>query len=749
MLGTWSPAIAGVLALACAAVFGRGAWRIWRMVRLGGPAPGRLTPVLPRLKRVFGEVLGHGRFQHRPWIRAAHWVVMLSFPLLFFTLVTAFFQLGNPGWQLPLLGHLIPWEWLTEIFAWTGLIGGIFLTIVRTRAGRGEDKTATPRSSRFFGSTNWQARYVEFVIIGVLVCVLALRGAEYAYLDTTVWHFPTTFWIGHLLSGLSHTGLAWFITIVAALKILISLSWFLVVGMIPTMGVAWHRFLALINVYARTNIDGTPALGPLPDLMVGDVPLRADNLEELPDDASLGISTVSDISWKGLLDTATCTECGRCQDLCPAWNSAKPLSPKLLVMSLRDHAYASLPFAQAAAHTGDVLGALQAAGAAGAEDPQRGPDAPLMPEVVTPEVLWSCTTCGACVDQCPVDIEHLNLVVGLRRHQVLMESAFPAELSKMFTKMENRGNPFGMAPRKRLDWAKGLPFEVPQVGVDVESAADVDYLFWVGCAGAFDDRAKKTSAAIAELLHHAGVTFAVLGDGESCTGDPARRAGNEMLFQMLAQQNVEVLNEVGATKIVVSCAHCFNTIAKEYPSLGGNYEVVHHTQLLNRLVRDGRLTPVPPPESERRTVTFHDPCYLGRHNRVYSPPRELIGDVAEMKLNRERAMCCGAGGAHAFMEDRSEKKINSMRAQQAIGTGADIVATACPFCTTMLTDGAKAEGSEIEVKDVAHLLLEGVRRGLKDNEQAEDAGSDDPSAKEAPGADDGRDLGGGNAGPGA
>ncbi|MDO5724094.1 MAG: (Fe-S)-binding protein [Flaviflexus sp.] len=731
MLGSWSPAIAGVVALACAAVFARGAWRIWRMVRQGGPAPERLRPVLPRLKRVFAEVLGHGRFQGRPWIRAAHWVVMLSFPLLFFTLVTAFFQLGNPGWQLPLLGHCAPWEWLTEIFAWAGLLGGVALTLIRTRAGRSEDPAATPRSSRFFGSTNWQARYVEFVIIGVLVCVLVLRGAEYAYLDASAWHFPTTFWIGSLLAGMSQTALGWLITIIALAKIAISLSWFLVVGMIPTMGVAWHRFLALVNVYARRNIDGTPALGPLDDLMVGDVALRADNLEELDDDASLGISTISDISWKGLLDTATCTECGRCQDLCPAWNSAKPLSPKLLVMSVRDHAYASLPFAQAAAHTGDVLGALEAAGAAGAENPERGPDAALMPDVVTPEVLWSCTTCGACVDQCPVDIEHLNLVVGLRRHQVLMESAFPAELSKMFTKMENRGNPFGIAARKRLEWAKDLPFEVPQIGVDVDSAADVDYLFWVGCAGAFDDRAKKTSAAIAELLHHAGVTFAVLGDGESCTGDPARRAGNEVLFQMLAQQNIEVLNEVEATKIVVSCAHCFNTIAKEYPAIGGTYEVVHHTQLLNRLVREGRLKPVAPPEDERRTVTFHDPCYLGRHNRIYSPPRELIGEVKEMPLSRSRAMCCGAGGAHAFMEDRSEKKINTMRASQAIKTGADVIATACPFCTTMLSDGAKAEGSDIEVKDVAHLLLEGVRRGLTSHDASAPGEPEAPLATNA------------------
>lgn len=294
-----------------------------------------------------------------------------------------------------------------------------------------------------------------------------------------------------------------------------------------------------------------------------------------------------------------------------------------------------------------------------------------------------------------------------------MESTFPAELGKMFTGMENKGNPWGLNPRKRLDWAKKLDFDVPQVGVDVESADEVDYLFWVGCAGAYDDRAKKTSAAVAELLNTAGVSFAVLGDGESCTGDPARRAGNEVLFQMLAAQNIETLNEVGAKRIVVSCAHCFNTIAKEYPDLGGTYEVVHHTQLLNRLVREGKLTPVPPSEEDRKKITYHDPCFLGRHNKVYNAPRELLGDkdVVEMELNHERAMCCGAGGAHAFFEDKNGTSVSGMRTRQAMATGAEVIATACPFCTTMLNDGVRGEAAEIEVKDVSVLLLEGVKRG--------------------------------------
>ncbi|WP_338401679.1 (Fe-S)-binding protein [Flaviflexus huanghaiensis] len=723
MLPTWSLAIVGAITAVCVGVFARGLARIVGVTRMGTSAPGRLAPVGPRLWRVVRETLSHEHFKHRPWVRIAHWVVMLSFPILAFTLITAFFQLADPGWTMPVLGSFAPWAWLVEVFAWAGLIGGIYLTIVRTRTGRGGEPTDVlasgdgfPQTSRFFGSANWQARYVEFTIIGVVACVIIIRGADYAYLqDNEIINFPLTFWIGSLMGGLSQGALGWIITIFSALKLALSVSWLVVIGLVPSMGVAWHRFLAIVNIYAQTNADGRPALGPLPDLYVDGQPLRMDSIEDIDEDATLGIATVSDISWKGLLDTATCTECGRCQDLCPAWNSAKPLSPKLLVTTVRDHAFASAPFAKAAAsledvHSGDLLGALLERDAIG-EHVERTPDSPLMPDVVTPGVLWGCTMCGACVDQCPVDIEHLDLIIGLRRHQVLMESAFPAELGKMFTGMENKGNPWGMNPRKRLAWAKDLSFEVPQVGLDVESAADVDYLFWVGCAGAFDDRAKKTSAAVAELLNTAGVSFAVLGDGESCTGDPARRAGNEVLFQMLAEQNIETLNEVGAMNIVVSCAHCFNTIAKEYPQLGGYYKVLHHTQLLNRLVRDGRLTPVPPSEDERKNITYHDPCFLGRHNNIYSPPRELLGDVKEMELTRERAMCCGAGGAHAFFEDKNGEPISQIRTRQAMATGAEVIATACPFCTTMLNDGVRGEGADIEVKDVSLLLLEGVRRG--------------------------------------
>lgn len=841
------------------AVFARACCTIGARMAVGrATAPERLRPVGRRLALTLGALVGHTAFKGRPFVKAAHWLVMVSFPLLFLTLVAGYGQvLGGPDFALPLIGHAAWWAWIVELIAWLSTFGIVGLTILRwrlTRAGRAappyapdSDGGKRPRTSRFAGSTSAQAKFVEATIIGVVACVLALRMLEHAHLAVSPdpaqralasWtHFPLTAWTGPLLAPASAGALGNAILIVATIKVVLSMTWFVVVGLQPSMGVAWHRFLAILNVYARREVDGSKALGPLQPLMVGDEPLTEatmDTLEEAMEAADsgegpevkLGVGRIEDFTWKGLLDFSTCTECGRCQDLCPAWNTGKPLSPKLFVMALRDHHAAAAPYLRAAnalgvepddvteemvasrptsgglvgkalgmhdglaretnlglepgtAHTGDVLGALLAAKAAPTETGVATRPAPLAGEVIPADVLWACTTCGACVDQCPVDIEHVDHVVDVRRQQVLMESAFPKELGGMFRKMESKGNPWGLPARKRLDWAKNLDFEVPVIGDDVESAADVDYLFWVGCAGAYEDRAKKTTRAVAELLHTAGVSFAVLGDAETCTGDPARRAGNEILYQMLAAQNVETLGEVGAQRIVVTCAHCFNTISREYPQIGGRYEVVHYTQLLNRLVREGRLRPAPPqatggstasdapsdsaapatstptsgqdgdspagdaPTSSAEaaepqaaapaessgeeatgkaagepvipTITYHDACYLGRHNQVYSPPRELLeatgATTVEMPRSRERGFCCGGGGARAFMEETIGTRIAVERSREAIGTGAQVIATACPFCTTMLSDGVASEGADVRVTDVATLMLEAVHRG--------------------------------------
>ncbi len=439
-----------------------------------------------------------------------------------------------------------------------------------------------------------------------------------------------------------------------------------------------------------------------------------------PDTDVFGRGKIEDFTWKGLLDFATCTECGRCQSQCPAWNTGKPLSPKMLILELRDHAFAKAPYILASSD--DEREKLP-------ESVLKEADRPLVGDaesfgVIDPDVLWACTSCGACVEQCPVDIEHVDHIMDMRQYQVMIESSFPSELNQLFKGLESKGNPWNMNPSGRMDWAKDLPFEVKTVGADVEDLSEVEYLFWVGCAGAFEDRAKKTTQAVAELLNLAGVSFAVLGDGETCTGDPARRAGNEFVFQGLAQQNAEVLKEAKATKVVSTCAHCFNTLKNEYGQVGVELDVIHHTQLLNRLVREGKLTPVAPATGEvaGQTITYHDPCYLGRHNDIYEPPRELLASIpgstyAEMPRNKTKSFCCGAGGAQMWMEERIGTRVNDNRTAEAVETGADRIATGCPFCRVMLSDGLtakQADGSareDVEVQDVANLLLASVKRG--------------------------------------
>ena len=358
-----------------------------------------------------------------------------------------------------------------------------------------------------------------------------------------------------------------------------------------------HIFLAPLNVlFGRRPV----ALGAAKPLMSEGKPITLDDIDDLDEDAKLGVGAIEDFSWKGMLDFATCTECGRCQDQCPAWNTEKPLSPKLMIMALRDHAFAKAPYPLAGEDKREGLLEGNDTLTKEAERPlvgDTGDEWFYMPEdgsgVIDPDVLWSCVTCGACVQQCPVDIEHVDHIVDMRRYQILVESNFPAELNQLFKGMENKGNPWNMSPTARMDWAKGLDFEVKVVGDDIESLDEVEWLFWVGCAGAYEDRAKKTTRAVAELLDMAGVSFGVLGNGETCTGDSARRAGNEFVFQGLAQQNVETFKEYKVKKVVSTCAHCFNTLKNEYKDFGIELEVVHHTQLLNRLVREGKLTPVP------------------------------------------------------------------------------------------------------------------------------------------------------------
>ncbi len=706
----------------------RAGLQIYRTIELGQPDPHRAGPVVPRLTTMLRETLGHSRMLKWGVVGAAHWFVMVGFGALVLTLVEAIGETFSPRFELPWLGHQAWYGLLVELIALMTVVGICVLIVIRQRA----HPRRPGRRSRFAGSTFWQAYFVESVILTVGVCIFAIRGLRSAAgtLPLPTWAAPISTAFGRILPASLAA-----ISVVALVKVVVSMGWAIVIARNLTMGVAWHRFLAFFNIYFKRSDTGGTSLGALRPMMSGGEPLDFEKAD--PEKDTFGAGKIEDFTWKGWLDFATCTECGRCQSQCPAWNTAKPLSPKLVILALRDHAFAKAPYLKAGGGT-DMAGTEKLSDADLAALAHSDPLAlleagrPLIggPEVngiIDPEVLWDCTTCGACVEQCPVDIEHVDHIVDMRRYQVMIESEFPSELGALFRNLENKGNPWGQNSRDRMDWAKGLDFEVPVVtGV---LGDDHEYLFWVGCAGAFEDKARKTTRAVAELLHLAGVGFAVLGAGETCTGDPARRAGNEFLFQMLAQQNVETINSAfgdrPAKKIVVSCAHCFNTMLNEYPSLGGTYEVVHHTQLLNKLVRDKRLVRKVDPVGASAllagsNVTYHDPCYLGRHNKVYSPPRELIGaaglTLTEMPRNSARAMCCGAGGARMWMEEKIGKRINLDRVDEALETKAEKIVTGCPFCRIMLTDGLTARqgqenpvGTEVEVVDVAQMLLAGVK----------------------------------------
>jgi Fe-S oxidoreductase len=641
------------------------------------PDPTRSNNKSARLKNMFTEVLGHTKMLKFTGSGIAHWFVMIGFGALFGTLVTAYGQVIKPDFALPIIGHFVLYELFAEVIAALTGIGIVTLIAIR-------QVTRFRMLNRFSGSGMGKAYYVEATILAIVFCVIALRGLEGALAgkESWNWHYAISWPAVVAFSSMSQASLESAIVIVATLKIVISMAWFIVIASNLTMGIAWHRFLAFFNIYYKRNID-KPALGALPEMLSKGKPV---NFEDPAEDDVFGLGTRGDISWKGLLDMTSCTECGRCQSQCPAWHTDKPLSPKLLIMAMRDHAMSKV------VETENLV----------------GEGAP-----IDLDVLWSCTSCGACVEECPVDIEHVDHIVNMRRFQVLVESEFPAELGGTFRNLEKAGNPWGANKQDREGWIAECDFPVRVVSGELPE--EVEYLFWVGCAGAYEERAKKTTKAVAELLHMAGVNFAVLGKRETCTGDPARRSGNEFLYQILSQENIETFKETfgnrGVKKVVVTCPHCFTTIGKDYAQSGYELEMLHHTQLLNTLVKEGKLKTSPHKADQK--ITFHDPCYLGRHNQIYAPPRELLEasgcDVEEMPRNKERSFCCGGGGGRMWMEEKIGTRINLNRVDEAIDTGVPEVAVACPFCRIMVGDGMVARQSDVEVLDVAQVLLRNVK----------------------------------------
>ena len=681
--------IAYLLTAAAVGIFSFRAFQLFKKISAGQGDPSRFNNKGKRLKNMLVEVLSHTKMLNFTATGIAHWFVMIGFGALLGTLITAYGQLLNPEWSLPLIGHFVGYEFLAESIA--ALTGVSIVTLIGIRQGT---RLVRPgRASRFYGSGNKKAYYVEATILAIVFCVIALRGLEGALLNVASWswHYAISYPAVLFFSNYSANQIENLIQIIAFTKIVVSMVWFIVVGVNLTMGIAWHRFLAFFNIYFKRNPNKESALGPLPAMISHGKEI---NFEDPKEDDVFGIGTAADISWKGLLDMSTCTECGRCQSQCPAWHTEKPLSPKLLIMAMRDHALTKV----------------------GGESAQTKIVGNAHENAISLDVLWSCTTCGACVEECPVDIEHVDHIVNMRRFQVLVESEFPTELGNTFRNLEKAGNPWGANRADRDAWIKEVDF--PITVIDSVIPEDVEYLFWVGCAGAYEERAKKTTKAVAELLYMSGVKFGVLGKRETCSGDPARRSGNEFLYQILARENIETLQETfgtrGVKKVVVTCPHCFTTIGRDYKQQGFELQMVHHTQLLNTLVKEGRLKPIAPAKADAKKLTYHDPCYLGRHNQIYEPPRELLEstgiEISEMPRNQERSFCCGAGGGRMWMEEKIGSRINLNRVDEAIATGAAEVAVGCPFCRVMVSDGMVARDSSVEVLDVAQVMLRSVKR---------------------------------------
>jgi Fe-S oxidoreductase len=619
-------------------LFARRALFLARILRAARPAD-RSGDLPIRVRNEAVIVLGQRKLLQRLGPGLVHGFMFWGFLVLFPTIVMAMIAAVDRHETIPWLGRQGWFAALVDAFVILVLAGVAAAFFIRK----------VLRPARFEGSHLGEADVILGLIAGVVLTLLGWHAARIAA-DLNEWPAHWSF-LSRQLARAFRTG-------DSAERGFVWAHLCFILGFLAYLPHSKHLHIATAapNVwFARTRMRGRLE------------PLRFDIADE---ELSFGAGTVADLTWKQVLDGFSCTECGRCQDACPAWATGKVLSPKLLIMGIRDQVFAQ------------------------SEEPIAGNGVP-------EEMIWDCVTCGACVEACPVSIEHVDHIVDLRRHLVMVESSFPAEAEPMLRDVERSGNPWGKPQTERAAWAEGLGVRVLEPG-----APPPEVLYWVGCAASFDERARRAAESTAKLLQAAGVDFAVLGPREACTGDPARRMGNEYVFQSYAEQNVATLNEAGVRKVVASCPHCFNALANEYPDFGGRYEVVHHTELLAELVREGRLAPA----GNAGSITYHDSCYLARHNDVLGAPRELVaavGEPVEMTRSGRKTFCCGAGGAHMWMEERG-RGINEERVREASETGADTLAVACPFCTVMLDDGVKASGRELRVADLSTLLAESL-----------------------------------------
>ena len=643
---------------------------------------------------------------------AMHFFIFWGFVVLFTTIIEAFGAVYQEGFHIPLIGRWGPLGALQDFFVIAVLAGVITALGIRR----------IQRPGRFKGSHTRDAEYILYAIAGIMVTILLVRAAEISLgvFPYDVRWTPVSNAAARLFEGFS-------VPVREALDT-VFLWWHSLIILGFLVYITFSKHLHIVTSGFNVLFTSERPKGALK-------PMHLD-LEEMSEDDVFGAARVTDLSWKQLLDGMTCTECGRCQSQCPAWNTGKPLSPKLLIMDVRDELFR---------HGRELLDANKKGDDAYKETVAQLP--PLNPDVVEDEVIWDCTTCGACVQACPVNIEHIDAIIDMRRNLVMGESRFPREMQSALQNLETTGNPWGQPPQARLDWMKGTSRQEALDIPHISEAPDAEVLFWVGCAGAFDDRNKRVMYDTARLLQKAGVRFAVLGADEACTGDPARRMGAEYIYQMLAEQNIEVLKEHKIKQILTACPHCFNTIFNEYPQFGGFFEVMHHTEYLARLVKDGKLKPA---KDLNGTITYHDPCYNARHNDVWKGAREVIESIPmasykELHRHGHATFCCGAGGGRMWMEERMGKKMNIERTDEALASASDTLAVGCPFCNIMLSDGIdeRHASEEMVVRDISQILLESV-----EYQPGPDAGRDGngngpgyPATKET------EDMGGTAAGP--
>jgi Fe-S oxidoreductase/nitrate reductase gamma subunit len=637
----------------------RRAYLLFQLVRLGRPVS-RFDDLPKRVELEGTVVLGQRKLLQRFGPGIMHAFIFWGFLVLLTTIVEAVGEVVEETFAIPLIGRS----------GWLGLLQDVFAVLVIVGIGMALYIRKVQRPERFKGSHLEEADFILLMILGIMLTLLALNGAKIAQAinEAPAEWTPVSNLVAQLFEAMSES------TAEVLERVMLWSHLGLIFAFLAYIPYSKHLHILVsaINVFFTK----TKPLGKLERLDI--------DLEQLEKgQLRLGAGTIEDLSWKEILDTYSCTECGRCQNVCPAWNTGKPLSPKLIVMNLRDQVFEEGPAILAAKRRG-----------------REYEPTPLNPDVVEDEVVWDCVTCGACMQECPVNIEHVDHIVDMRRNLVMAESRFPAEAGTLLRNMESSQNPWGVPQSTRGDWAQGLGVRV------LEDGQSPEYLYWVGCAGSFDDRAKKISQAVVRVLQKAAIPFAILGPRELCNGDPARRIGNEYLYQELARQNIETLNGAGVRKIIVNCPHCFNTIRNEYPDFGGSYEVIHHTQLIDRLMSEGRLKAGGAVEE---LIAYHDPCYLGRHNGVYDDPRRVLERIpgvrtTELPRHHERSFCCGAGGSRMWMEEHIGKRINMERTEEAISTGADTLGVACPYCLIMLDDGAKAKAEVIRVLDVAQVV---------------------------------------------